>query len=150
MYVGELNKRGLLAEKIMISIFDMVLAIDSTHQLEFINDDTTEGACVLMNKIGFLIDEKINKAKKEEGKEERKGVREKSDEMIKEYHKIFARFEELAYSEKCNVKISQRVKLLIRNMLDNREGGWEKSKKANESGPKKVADLRSEMEAKVQ
>lgn len=34
-------------------------------------------------------------------------------------------------------------------MLDNRESGWEKSKKANE-GPKKVEDLRRELEEKLQ
>jgi len=37
-----------------------------------VNDDTIEGGCVLMNKIGYLIDEKLHKANKEEKKEERK------------------------------------------------------------------------------
>lgn len=36
--------------------------------------------------------------------------------------------------------------MLLRNMLDNRKSGWEKSKKANESGPKKVEELRRELE----
>jgi hypothetical protein len=34
-------------------------------------------------------------------------------------------------------------------MLDNRRSGWEKSKKASEAGPKKVEDLRKELEAKA-
>ena len=38
---------------------------------------------------------------------------------------------------------------MIKNMLDNREKGWEKTKKMNESGPKKVEDLRRELEEKA-
>lgn len=74
MFVGELNKRGLLAESIMISIFDMLLVTEGNdkERLSVVNDDTIEGACVLMNKIGYLIDEKIYKASKEDKKEERK------------------------------------------------------------------------------
>lgn len=56
----------------MISIFDMLLVTVGNERLEFVNDDTIEGACVLMNKIGYLIDEKLNKLGKEEKKEERK------------------------------------------------------------------------------
>lgn len=56
----------------MISIFDMLLVTEGNERLEFVNDDTIEGACVLMNKIGYLIDEKINKANKEDKKEEKK------------------------------------------------------------------------------
>lgn len=39
--------------------------------------------------------------------------------------------------------------MLLRNMLDNRNSGWEKSKKANESGPKKVDELRRELEEQL-
>jgi hypothetical protein len=41
------------------------------------------------------------------------------------------------------------VKILALNLLDNRKDGWEKSKKQNEKGPKKVEDLKKEMEAKA-
>lgn len=34
-------------------------------------------------------------------------------------------------------------------MLDNRKSGWEKSKKEKEGGPKKVEDLRRELEEKA-
>jgi hypothetical protein len=34
-------------------------------------------------------------------------------------------------------------------MLENRDSGWKKTKKANESGPKKVEDLRKEIEQKA-
>jgi hypothetical protein len=33
-------------------------------------------------------------------------------------------------------------------MLDDRIAGWEKTKKLNEAGPKKVEDLRKELEKK--
>lgn len=143
-FVGELNKRGLLAESIMISIFDMLLVTEGNQRLEQVNDDTIEGACELMNKIGYIIDDKINKAAKEEKKEEKKKPR--MDEQLKEYQKIFTRFEDLAYNENTNVFVSTRVKMLLRNMLDNRKSGWEKSKQQSEKGPKKVEDLRREYE----
>lgn len=31
-------------------------------------------------------------------------------------------------------------------MIDNRKSGWEKTKKASEAGPKKIEDLRKELE----
>jgi hypothetical protein len=34
-------------------------------------------------------------------------------------------------------------------MLDNRKCGWEKSKKENDSGPKKVEELRKELVEKA-
>lgn len=66
---------------------------------------------------------------------------------IEDYNRIFARFEELANTE--NDIINQRVKLLIKNMIDNRKSGWEKTKKASEAGPKKIEDLRKELEQKA-
>ena len=52
---------------------------------------------------------------------------------------------ELAENDEC----STRVKLIVKNMLENREQGWEKSKKQSEKGPKKVEELRKEMEEKA-
>ena len=34
-------------------------------------------------------------------------------------------------------------------MLENRATGWEKTKKLNEEGPKKIDELRKELEAKA-
>jgi len=45
--------------------------------------------------------------------------------------------------------ISKRVQLLIKNMVDNRASNWEKTRKINDSGPKKVEDLRRELEEKA-
>lgn len=43
-----------------MSVFDMLLAVDTKEtQLPFINDNTVEGAVVLMEKIGHMIDEKL-------------------------------------------------------------------------------------------
>lgn len=39
--------------------------------------------------------------------------------------------------------------MLIKNLLENRTKGWEKTKKQNESGPKKVEDLRQELARKA-
>lgn len=41
------------------------------------------------------------------------------------------------------------MKILVKNMLDNRKGNWEKSKKQAEKGPKKVEELKKELEAKA-
>jgi hypothetical protein len=39
LFVGELNRRGLLQESIILSVFDMLLCVDSQEtQLSFIND----------------------------------------------------------------------------------------------------------------
>ena len=60
----------------------------------------------------------------------------------------FARFDELV-SEKSVPQVSVRVKMLIKNMLDNRAKGWEKTKKQDESGPMKVDELREKLEKKM-
>lgn len=39
--------------------------------------------------------------------------------------------------------------MLIKNMFENRESGWAKSKKQNEQGPMKVEELRREVEKKL-
>lgn len=60
----------------------------------------------------------------------------------------FARFEELTTGES-DPQLSNRIKLLIKNMLDNRASGWERTKKENEKKPMKVDDLRRETERKL-
>lgn len=40
--------------------------------------------------------------------------------------------------------------MLIKNLIENRKGGWEKSKKANETAPMKVEDLRQQIITKMQ
>jgi hypothetical protein len=59
-FVGELNRRNLLSENILISVFVMLLAIGGAYE-DFINDDTVEAATLLINKVGYLIDDKLLK-----------------------------------------------------------------------------------------
>lgn len=49
-----------------------MLAVESEAQKKFVNDDTIEGATVLMNKIGYLIDDKIAKLENSKEKKEEK------------------------------------------------------------------------------
>jgi hypothetical protein len=39
--------------------------------------------------------------------------------------------------------------MLIKNMIENRQSGWEKSKRQNEGGPMKVEELRKQIESKL-
>jgi hypothetical protein len=111
--------------------------------LDFLNDDTVEGASVLMNKVGYIIDEKIYKFENYKEKSEIK--QKKNEKTCQKFHVIFKRFEELAES----TALSQRVRMLIKNLIQNRASGWEKTKKANEAGPKKIEELRRDLERKA-
>lgn len=62
--------------------------------------------------------------------------------------KTFDRFDELS-TENSVPQVSNRIKMLIKNMIDNRESGWERTKKQNEKGPMKVDELRKETERKL-
>lgn len=74
----------------------MLLAIES--HIEYLNDDTVEGACVLMNKVGYLVDEKIKKI--EYAKEAGDAKLKKTDiKNVMKFRLIFSRFEELANDE---------------------------------------------------
>eukprot|EP00347_Sterkiella_histriomuscorum_P005403 403356747 len=146
-FVGELNRRNLLQESIIISVFNQLLGAQDQNQREYVNDDTVEGATVLMNKIGYIIDEKL--VKLNSSSESKPSIIAKNKEIIADFNRIFAKFEEIASNEKEQYNdISLRVKILIKNMIDNRSGNWEKSKKQNEKGPKKVEELKKELEAK--
>lgn len=85
-----------------------------------------------MNKVGYIIDDKINE-QSEKGKK-------KMGPIVAQYHQIYARFEELM-SEECPT-VSKRVKLLIKNMFNHRDHGWDKTKQKNEQGPMKLEALR--------
>lgn len=122
----------------------MLLAVETKEQQGYVNDDTVEGACVLMGKIGYLIDEKL---KKIEAAQESSEIKQKKNEKnASKFYKIFNRFQELSED---GSQCSLRVRMIIKNLLDNRDSGWEKTKKQNEGGPKKVEDLRKELERKA-
>jgi hypothetical protein len=54
--------------------------VENKDQLQFVNDDTVEGAIVLICKVGPMIDDKIKKSKKEEEK-----INEKNNILIEKY-----------------------------------------------------------------
>ncbi|TNV85454.1 hypothetical protein FGO68_gene13109 [Halteria grandinella] len=127
-FVGELNRRGLIQESIILSVFDMLLAIETNGQLDFVNDMTVEGAVILIEKIGITLDAQILKL---QNAIQQKGDSDKpsrdSDTLAK-INNLFKRFEDLTTSTS-NPQLSNRIKLLIKNMLDNRASGWERTKK---------------------
>jgi hypothetical protein len=110
-----------------------------------LQDDTVEGATVLIEKIGHLIDEHIEKARKQEKKEGADGKPTAIQKYALAFQSIFKRFEDLQDDQ----EISLRIRILVKNMLDNRATGWERTKRQNEKGPKKVEELRRELEQKA-
>ena len=48
------------------------------------------------------------------------------------------------------VRISNRIKMIMRNMFEDFKTGWETSKKKNEEGPKKIAEVREEVADKYE
>jgi len=91
-FVGELFRRGLLVESIILSVFDMLMAVESNDaQLDFVNDNTVEGAVVLMEKIGPMVDSKLATIL---AKEADKTARPVEIETAQSINKTFERFEE--------------------------------------------------------
>jgi hypothetical protein len=79
-----------------------------------------------MNKIGYLLDDKMKKLEIESKKKPEREA--KNKETISKFNTIFARFEEIGNSEKIT-DISNRVKILCKNMLDDREKDWDRQRK---------------------
>jgi hypothetical protein len=91
-FVGELFRRGLLVESIILSVFDMLMVVESNAtQLDFVNDNTVEGAVVLMEKIGPMVDAKLASIL---AKEADKTARPAEIETALSINKTFDRFEE--------------------------------------------------------
>ena len=95
-----------------------------------------------MEKIGYLIDEKLNKMKSANEAKQKKNEK----TMIK-YNNIFKRFEDFVDADES--VISNRVRILVINLRENRAQGWERTRKMNEEQPKKIEDLRKEEEQKL-
>jgi hypothetical protein len=58
--VGELYRRSLMQEGVILSVFEMLLGNqDVIDSIVHVNDYTAEGATVLMNKIGNILDNKL-------------------------------------------------------------------------------------------
>jgi formyltetrahydrofolate synthetase len=115
-FVGELNRRQLLSESIVLSVFEMLLGFNQTEEhMQNVNDYTIEGAVVLMNRIGPNLDAKLSKINKAtDSKETEKRIADK-------IASTFSRFEELTKDTCVAPETSTRIKMLIKNLLEVRE-----------------------------
>ncbi len=149
--MGELNTRTIISDSILINIFGQLLQIptdDVTEEAKLTNDHV-EGAVILMERVGIDIDKKISKIAAKRMKEEKEGKGlGKKDKQEQQFQRIFNRFSEIIDTENPNQKIENRIKLLIKNMLENRKDNWSKTQKKADAGPKKVEDVRAEVERK--
>jgi len=125
-----------------MAIFGSLLNLEGKFEEgEKMTDDTVEGAVTLLSKVGYLLDDK--KRAEEEKKvpaEEKKGKGSKN----LDFEPVVKRFHDLVEGD----EISNRVKLLIKNMLENRAQGWAKARKQDQQKPKKVAELHDEIKKK--
>jgi hypothetical protein len=112
-----------------------------------------------MSKIGDSLDNKISQINIDIKDDEKKN---KKLKPLLKYESFYIRFTGKLYlfiytesnfflfilelQSESNTEVSIRIKFLIKNMFDYRQGGWKKMKKDGEDGPKKVQDLRKEME----
>ena len=91
-FIGELFRRVLLQESIILSVFDMLMVVNTNDsQLVYVNDITVEAAVVLMEKIGHILDTKLQNI---EANECDKPTRPDDVETAEMIRKTFARFEE--------------------------------------------------------
>jgi len=47
-------------------------------------------------------------------------------------------------------KITNRIKMLIKNMFDNKDHNWKKTEKQNKEGPKTKAEVAKQIEQKYE
>ena len=121
-FVGELYRRKIVPESVLISVFHSLLGISDMNQT--IDDLVIEGAISLMNKVGQNFESRTL------GKEAKK----------KEFDSIIEKFRECENLAD-EALISNRMKILIKNMFTNKESGWIKTKDINEGGPKTKAQV---------
>jgi len=110
-FVGELYRRKILPESTLISVFESLLGISDMNDTA--DDLVIEGAVNLMNKVGVNFQQNVDSAKDK-----------KKEEKLKNFNKIFNRFTELSQDDSV---ISNRVRLLIKNMFSNKKSGWLKT-----------------------
>jgi|LauGreDrversion4_2_1035121.scaffolds.fasta_scaffold751228_2 hypothetical protein len=59
--MGELYRRSLMKDRPILSAFPILLGNqDAPDDIAHVNDYTVEGAIVLMNKIGYILDSKLS------------------------------------------------------------------------------------------
>jgi hypothetical protein len=133
-FVGELYRRKLLPQATLMTVFQNLLGMSEEN--EIIDDLVIEGGINLMNKVGQAYEENVKRA----------GVK-KQDEQQRGYQQIMDRFKEVMdYPDE--TIISNRIKILVKNMFSNRDDGWSKSAEINKGGPKKKIEIQQEVENK--
>jgi hypothetical protein len=118
-FVGELYKEAIISDTILCSIFENLLGFDVTSTTG-VTDITIDAALKLISKLGKRMEEQAKKKK----------------ESFEMNVKIFDAFTDLQKED--NPKASLRVKLLIKNMFENKASGWNKSKEDNKEIKKKA------------
>ena len=106
-FVGELYKEQLVSDVILYSIFECLLGLGYYSVTEI----TVDAALKLINKLGSKMEQDI-KTKKDG----------KKVEAQNNQKRIFDEFQKLM--DASNAKCSARIKLLIKNMFDNKNSGW--------------------------
>jgi len=115
-FVGELHKEYLLSDSIAKSVFATLL------KPETFTDDTIEAALRFIEKVGPGIEERVKSEKK--------------TFTLDDYNKILNDFkvakDMTEVEEGCTHLPSNRIQMLIKNMFENKEHGWKKTKDKTE------------------
>ena len=131
-FLGELYRRKLLPQTTLISVFQSLLGMSEVN--EDVNDLVIEGAINLMSKVGEEFEKNISAAKKAKA------------EAKESFDAIVARFKWAQEHEEA--PITNRTKLLIKNMFQDRDDGWKKTQEMHKGGPKTKAEVQKEVEDK--
>lgn len=127
----------MLSDSIINSIFECLLGYgESGANYQEFNDNTIEASLKLTNKIGHTME-----AKKKEASSK------KAEKVVQHLDALFARFEHLQNMKNDDPdhdKCSNRVRLLIQNMFENKASNWQKSKKVD-GKIKKKDDIENEV-----
>ena len=117
-FVGELYRRTLLPNNVIFQVFESLLGI-ANHDIE---DLLIEGGVNIMNKAGDQFE-----------------VNTRDSQKFRERYEIVMNKFETYMNYPDETKVSNRIKMLIKNMFANKDSNWEKTKEKNKSGPKTKA-----------
>lgn len=97
-----------------------MVGVGDDYSDERVNDNTIEAIIRLLTKLGPALDKKVIESKDE-------GKRLKQKEF---YDSIYERLKELETlsAESPKNRASLRIKILIKNLFDNKDSGWSKTK----------------------
>lgn len=95
------------------------MGIDAANDSN-VNDNTIEAAIRLVSKVGLTLDQRIGAEKDAE----------RRAKLVRNNDALFERLTQLETMKEDDPKnrASLRIKILIKNMFDNKQSGWAKSK----------------------